>query len=69
MEVFQNSLNILGIILHIWCKNSQKLDVLHWHVEILQWNTIGVPLIYACNHILRDNSESSLILMDTRYIQ
>ena len=37
-----NSLHILGIVLSINFPTSQKLNDLHWLVEILQWNQIGM---------------------------
>ena len=34
-----------------------------------QWNPIGVLLLYARNNILRNALESSLILLETKFIQ
>ena len=33
----------------------QKIYVFHCLVEILQWNSIGVTLIFDWNHLLRNN--------------
>ena len=56
--VFQNIFHIMGSILHICCPTSQKLYVLNWFVEMIQWNPIGVAFIYACNHLLINILES-----------
>ena len=53
--VFQSSCNIMGSIPHICCPYSKKLYVLHWAVEILQLNTIGVPIIYTWKNLLGNN--------------
>ena len=67
--VFQNSWHTLGNIIHVYCPTSKKLYVLHRLVEILQWNPIGVLLIYACKHMLRNTLESSLMLLEPRCLQ
>ena len=67
--VFQNSHNILGIILHICYPISQKLYVLHWPVKILQSNPIGVPLIYFWENLLGNTLNSSYMMLDTRCIE
>ena len=67
--VLQSIFNIMGSILHIYCPTSKKLYVLHWLVEMLQWNPIGVILIYAWKHLISNNLESSFMLLDTRCFQ
>ena len=69
LTAFQNSYNIQVSILHVFCPISQKLYVLHWPVETIQWNIIDLYLIYAWNNTLGNNLESSLILLETKCLQ
>ena len=67
--VFQNSCNIMGSILHIFYLPSQKLYFSHLPVLMLQWNPIGLPLIFSWNHMLENISELLIMLSDTRCLQ
>ena len=67
--VFQNSWHSLGSILHIYCTTSQKLYFWYWLVDMLQWNSIGVLLLYDWYNLLGNTSESSLMLLYPRCIQ
>ena len=67
--VFQNIWYILWIILHIYCPNSQKLYFWNWLVKMIQWNPIGVILLYYRQHLIRNTSQSSLMLLELRCLQ
>ena len=67
--VSQNSWHILGIILYIYCPTSQKLYVLHWLEVMLQWNIIGMPLLYSWKHLIINTVESSFMISENRCIQ
>ena len=49
--------------------NFTKFYVLHWLVEILEWNTTGVLLIYDWKNLLRNILQYSLMMLDTRCLQ
>ena len=67
--VFQNSYNILRIILHIYCPTSKNPYVLHWIVEMIQPYPIDLPLLYDWNNMLRNTLYPSLMLLETKCIQ